>query len=437
MNDYANTIKAKMDTIIAEMSESVELFVKTPGKDFTRNRKIPFDTFVHYLISMGGNSVYKELLEANGYDLHTATTSAFVQQRDKVLPFAFEFLLHEFTSSFTAVKKHRDYRLLAVDGSDLHIATNPNDPDTYFENHPGEKGYNLLHLNAFYNLCNRFYLDLLIQPRRDFNEGRALIDMVGRSRIKDKTIIIADRGYESYNVFAHIESKGWNYVIRVKDLGSNGILSGLTLPAEGEFDVTVHRRLTRKQTKEVRENPEIYKFMPANQVFDFLKPKEKGFYTISFRIVRILIADGSYETIITNLSVDDFPSLELKELYALRWGIETAFRVLKHTIGLTRFHAKKQEYISQEIFARVILYNFTEMITSHVVISHADTKLSYQVNFTVAVLVCRHFLRSWFNIPPPDVEALIRKNTLPIRPGRKYIRKIRSKSTVSFVYRVA
>ena len=46
---------------------------------------------------MGGNSIYKELLEAQGYDVNTATSSAFVQQRDKILPCAFEFLLHEFT----------------------------------------------------------------------------------------------------------------------------------------------------------------------------------------------------------------------------------------------------------------------------------------------------------------------------------------------------
>jgi hypothetical protein len=104
------------------MSASPELFVKTPGKDFTRNRKLPFDTVVQLLISMGGNSVYKELLESQGYDVNTATTSAFIQQRDKILPCTFDFLLHEFTASHTDIKTYRGYRLLANDGSDLHIA---------------------------------------------------------------------------------------------------------------------------------------------------------------------------------------------------------------------------------------------------------------------------------------------------------------------------
>ncbi|WP_236703550.1 hypothetical protein [Paenibacillus xylanivorans] len=80
------------------------------------------------------------------------------------------------------------------------------------------------------------------------------------------------------------------------------------------------------------------------------------------------------------------------------------------------------------------------MMTSHVVISQMDKRHLYQVNFTVAVYVCRHFLRSQGDESPPDVEALIRKNLLPIRPirpGQKNTRKIRYKSAVSFVYRVA
>ena len=44
---------------------------------------------------------------------------------------------------------------------------------------------------------------------------------------------------------------------------------------------------------------------------------------------------------------------------------EFAFRELKYTVGLLHFHAKKVENITQEIFARLIMYNFSELITSH------------------------------------------------------------------------
>ncbi|MBY9078989.1 transposase, partial [Paenibacillus sp. CGMCC 1.18879] len=91
-------------------------------------------------------------------------------------------------------KDYRGYRLLAIDGSDLQIAANPADTNTYFQNQPGTKGYNLLHLNAAYDLCNRLYVDAIVQPRRQWNEGRALATMVDRSPLQGKTIVIADRG---------------------------------------------------------------------------------------------------------------------------------------------------------------------------------------------------------------------------------------------------
>lgn len=440
MNEYIHSLKETLTSLIREMSATPAPYVRNPEKDFTRKKKLPFETVMQLLISMGGNSLYKELLESQGYDVNTATTSAFVQQRNKVLPSAVEFLFHQFTQSYTDIKDYRGYRLLAIDGSDLHIATDSADTDTYFQSQSNTKGYNLLHLNAAYDLCNRLYVDALVQPRRLCNEGRALAAMVDRSPIKGKTIVTADRGYESYNNLAHLERKGWNYVIRVKDLDSNGILSGLRLPSSEEFDRGVHLTLTKKQTQEVKAHPEMYKFVPSTSTFDFLDLHENLFYPISFRVVRFVLPNGAYETVMTDLSAADFPPDEIKSLYNMRWGIETSFRALKYTVGLTNFHAKRQESIAQEIFARMILYNFAEMITSHVVIFQMDKRRPYQVNFTVAVHVCRHFLRSRDDEPPSDVEALIRKNILPIRPirpGQKNTRKIRWKSVVSFVYRVA
>ncbi|WP_198343571.1 IS4 family transposase [Paenibacillus senegalimassiliensis] len=438
MKTYADTLKKTLTSLIQEMSAAPEPYVKHPGKDFTRTKKLPFETVMQLLISMGGNSLYKELLELQGYDVNTATTSAFVQQRNKILPSAVEGLFHKFTQSYMDIKDYRGYRLLAIDGSDLHIATDPLDTNTYFQSQPDTKGYNLLHLNAAYDLCNRLYVDAIVQPRRLCHEGKALADMVDRSSIQGKTMVIADRGYESYNNFAHIERKGWNYVIRVRD--SSGMVRSLPLPTDGEFDLPVHLTLTKKQTNEIKAHPEIYRFVPATSTFDFLDLREHLFYPISFRVLRLHLPNGEYETVMTNLSDADFPPEEIKSIYNMRWGIETSFRALKYTVGLTNFHAKKREFILQEIFARMIMYNFAEMMTSHVFISQMDKRHPYQVNFTVAVYVCRQFLRSRDDDPPPDVEALIRKNLLPIRshrPGQTNTRKVRSQSVVSFVYRVA
>ena len=437
MIDYPRFVKGKLTEIISKMAAEPKLFVKNPNTDFTRKRKLSFETVMNLMLSMGGNSLTNELMEYFDYDVDMASSSAFIQQRNKILPVAFEFLLNEFTHSLQDLKTYEGHRLLAVDGSDLNIYHNPNDVDTYFQSIPNTKGFNQLHLNAMYDLCNKLYVDVCIQPARKENEFRALTDMTDRSNISGDVIVVADRGYESYNVFAHIEQKGWKYAIRVKDIMSNGILSAIKLPEKDEFDVNIHIILTKKQTNEIKSNPEIYKFVPKTSTFDYLDLHMNKFYPLAFRVVRFKITDDAYETIITNLDSDKFPPKKIKELYHLRWGIETSFRELKYAIGLISFHSKKVEHITQEIFARLVMYNFCEIITMHVVIQQKETKYSYQVNFTRAIQVCRYYFKCQSDISPPDVEALIRKNILPIRNGRKDPRKVKAKAVVSFLYRVA
>lgn len=433
MKNYPQLLKNELSTIINEMAKSFVRFVKEPNKDFTRNRKLPFELMMHLILSMGGNSIYNELLEYNQYDVNTVTTSAFVQQRDKILPFAFKFLFHKFTNAHKDIKTYQGYRLLAVDGSCVNIAHNSKDKASHFGSKCGRKGFNQLHLNVIYDLCNKLYIDACIQGGRKEDEFRALCDMVDQSSISRKTIILADRGYESYNVFAHMEQKGWSYVIRVKDIKSNGVLSSFHLP-DAEFDVDIKRILTRKQTNEIKKHPEMYKILPMTSPFDFFD--EYKSYPISWRVVRFKLSENSYETIITNLGRLTFSTEDIKSLYNRRWGIETSFRELKYALGLVNFHAKKAEYINQEIYAKLIMYNFSHMIITRVVIKQKASKHSYQANITVAIHICRYFFRSKGSAPPLDVEALIEKNILPIRYDRHYTRRVKTKSAISFTYRI-
>lgn len=152
--------------------------------------------------------------------------------------------------------------------------------------------------------------------------------------------------------------------------------------------------------------------MPENQNFDYLPVGDKGNYPINFRVVRFAISENNYEVIITNLPEDKFPSKRIKEIYHMRWGIETSFRELKYAIGLTSFHSKKTAYIIQEIFARLTMYNFCEIITTHVIIQQKNRKYSYQVNFTIAISIYLHFFKCRNAVPSPNVETLIQKNIL-------------------------
>ena len=78
---------------------------------------------------------------------------------------------------------------------------------------------------------------------------------------------------------------------------------------------------------------------------------------MQFRVIKMKVAEDSYEYIITNLPYS-FDLEDLKTCYHWRWQIEVAFRYLKHANGLLYFHSKKPEYLKQEIYVNLILYNF-------------------------------------------------------------------------------
>ena len=99
MNKYADIVKNNLETLITELTENSHLYLKNPEKDFTRKRKLDFKEMIRLLLSMGGKSLNLELMEYFSYDVKTPTSSAFVQQRGKILPKAFETLFEKFTKS--------------------------------------------------------------------------------------------------------------------------------------------------------------------------------------------------------------------------------------------------------------------------------------------------------------------------------------------------
>ena len=435
MSSYIKSISDSLKHFIDELSDNPGLFLRNPKSDFSRNRKIDFKTFIGITLNSGGCTMNKELLDYFDFDADTPTVSAYTQQRSKVLPEAFEFLFRSFTTENIVTKNtFHGYKLIACDGSNLSIATNPNDAETSRLCNQYGDSVNHLHLNAFYDLRSRVYLDALVSTASEHQEARACVTMLERSFI-EKAILIADRGYENYNIMAHAINKGWKFVIRAKDVNSNGIAAALHLPKSGEFDTNITITFTRKQSKAAKTAG--YRFMPQNQVFDYLPAGSNGTYTISFRIVRFALDKGTYEVVFTNLEKDRFQASNLKEIYKMRWGIETSFRELKYAIGLTSFHARKVDYIKQEVFARLLLYNYCELITTHVILSTDKLNKTKQVNFTVAIYICREYLRQKRQLSPPDVIKLIEKNILPVRPNRKDPRKVKPQASVSFLYRVA
>ena len=190
MQNYCNIVKNKLNMLIRNMEKNVSDFVVDPKRDFVRKSELSFSKTMRFILGMGNQTLSKELMEFYGFDPKMVSVSAIVQRRAKILPTAFQHLFHKFNETFSQTNFFHGYRLYAVDGSDIHIPTITDDHSTHYNSDADSKGYNLMHLNALYDLLNKRYFNAVIQDSRMENENKALISMI--ENVTNDSIIIAD-----------------------------------------------------------------------------------------------------------------------------------------------------------------------------------------------------------------------------------------------------
>ena len=285
MSYYIESTKRKLRSSITQLYNTSWMFVKDPERDFTRKRKLPLSTVISALLCMEGGSLTNELLRYFGCSQNTASGSAFIQQRQKINEFAFPTLFDLFINQTDTPKQYKGFRLFAADGSDIQVPTNPDNTESYVPGSKDQQPYNLLHLDAVFDLLQHTYADAELDGKRGFDESGALRKMVDRSSAHN-VIVIADRNYENYNLMAHIQEKGWKYLIRIKDIHSSGIAADLPLPDKNEFDMFFPMHLTKRQNAEAKQrllDKFRYKLLPASTTLTFYPCRTEN--TIPFPLI--------------------------------------------------------------------------------------------------------------------------------------------------------
>ena len=446
-------IRSILDRCVDDLVDNHrDILCKNPEKDFTRSCYFNPRKILNTLMRFGAKNAESELIELlNCENTANNINASFLMQRKKLGEQCLPYLFNSFTEAVMqdpvlGLGNHLVHgrHLLACDGSDVNIAYNPGDPLTYIKKE-GKRGYNQIHLNALYDVCTGIYMSASVQGIHKKQERKALIEMVATLKDAKNSIITADRGYEGFNVFAAMIESGAEYVIRLKDIDSNGIISAYDLKDE-EFDVFISTRLTKHRTKETLGDIDTYTVLPYCTDFDFFD--ENMMYDIKVRIVRFQIPNGGYVCVATNLDSDEFGIEDLRRIYHLRWTCETAFRKLKYTVGLVNFHSKKMEYIMQELYARLTTYNFTAFIVKSLAPeddkdplensdnSDVDTN-SIGIAFSQAVTACRQLLVKKTLAFIRNAIEIIKGHTFVKRFNREYERKVKPQSNKPFCYKTS
>lgn len=109
-----------MIKIIEQITLNKSLYLKNPT-DYSRTRKLSLKTIINTILQISGDSLNNELLTFFDCSKTTPTATAFVQQRSKILLTAFEDLFNFLTNKADPRATYKNYRILAIDGSALHI----------------------------------------------------------------------------------------------------------------------------------------------------------------------------------------------------------------------------------------------------------------------------------------------------------------------------
>lgn len=380
---FFNQIKSMFRDACFYVASHLAPYLAAPDKDFSRRRKLPPEMLISFLVSQGASSTGNELDDFFDFHADSPSLSALCQQRDKLKPQALEEVFRQLAASLSKLETPSNYRLFAADGSSFSFfsSTKWASGDYLVSEGHSAKGFYSVHLNALYGLNTHTYMDAVIQPVHFKDEFKAFCTMVDRLETPEGTfdIFMAGRGYCSYNNMAHVLEKKQFFLFRSKDVNVRGVAGHLPVPKEGAFGLCLDIVIKRSHSKKITASGDYVTFVDAASTFDFVAYGSLDTYTIPVRVVRFPLDDGSYECIMINLPADGFTAQDIKRLYFSRWGIETSFRKLKYTIGLSSFHSYKPEFIKQEIWAELIAYNLTETVVNHTAVENRkNTKHSYK-----------------------------------------------------------
>lgn len=175
-------------------------------RDFTRDRKLPFERLVLCMLRLLRKNLQLELhafFNALGAGMKQITSSAFVQNRRKLKPDLFYELNHlivkeYFTDNDGNVKLYKGLRVLSVDGSTINLPASGELLKRYgfFNNQKKTNDVVIGRVSVLYDVLNEIVLDGLLRP---FSEGEIALSGEHFKYARNGDLIITDRAYPSFD----------------------------------------------------------------------------------------------------------------------------------------------------------------------------------------------------------------------------------------------
>jgi len=415
-------IIAELKSVLNEISENQSLreLVTNSPTAFSRDRKLTMQRLVGLIINLPKRSLSIEIQEFfRVLEVEDcATKGAFCQQRSKLLPIFFQIWNNWLIDCFYKyygdnIKRWKGFRLLAVDGSMFYLL-NKKEVADYFGGHKNQHyPVPMARVMQTYDVLNNMIVRSNIYPLKISEQAIATNEV---EELFEDSLSLYDRAFPSFeHIFLMLnQERPRHFVMR----------------CQSDFNVEVSA-FQRSNSKD-----KIIEIYAGKYAIKGLR--EKGFRVsketaVKVRLVKVPLSSSETEILITNLyDKNEYSIKKLKELYGLRWGIETSYGCQKNQLQIEQFSGHRVICIQQDFAAAVFVHNLESLIEKQcepfLKKVSAKRKYIYKVNKNVSIgSLKNNIVRLFLKHDPPEVLKILQqqfeRNIEPVRPDRKYVRK--------------
>lgn len=342
-------------------SDTTHLLARNKINDFTRRRVMSFDMIIFYLMFRNRKNTDAELIKffcCLDQLEKKISKQALHKNIRKLNSSVFLYLFQEFAKLFYQSdldNNFRGYTLLAEDGSVFEI---PYDVTNIFhfgfvENQHIKDIFDVKRIVSkgagLYDVTNGFFVDFTLKNVNTSEIPLAFRHIYRTKNLyKDRKVIyLADRYYGSAELIGFLEMLSYKYCIRGK---SNFYKKQISQMTSNDEWIAVH--IDEKWTRRFNNSPETVDYFKQHPIIKIRVVKKNYIYFDKYGQVHL-----QEMTYFTNLSNDEFNPKDIEELYAKRWDIEVAYKVLKVNLEVERYVSRNVEAAQSSVYAKILFFN--------------------------------------------------------------------------------
>ena len=377
-------------------SEKVRAVLKGAGKQSVRQRDLPAQVVVYYVIALAlyMQSSYREVLRCllegiqwlvePSAGIKVAGNSGISQARTRrgwePVRQLHDEVVRPVAVAATKGAWYRAWRLISVDGSTLDVADETGNNEAF--GRPGaSRGESAYPKIRFVSLVENGTHVLFGSRMADYATSEIALAKTVLPSLWKGMLCLADRGFFGFEMWKQAAATGAELLWRVR--------KNIRLPCE----------------KRLPDGSYLSRIHPSQQ------DQRRGRHGVVVRVIEYRLegvegAEPLYRLATTILDHELAPAAELAALYHERWEIETAFDELKTHLRGSRIvlRSKTPDLVRQEFYG-LLMAHFAVRGLMHEAALRAD-KDPDRLSFLHAVRVVRRKMAAFVAIPPSGSKSV-------------------------------